>query len=425
MFQRLTNEEFLENLKKYNVKYMPLELYKKAHTKMKFQCDKNPNHIFETTPSDIYSGNTHCPYCMRRKVFVGETDAWTERPDVAKLLLNPEDGYKYFATGSQYLDFVCPNCKSIIKHNISIVSRYGLYCSHCGDGMSFGEKFVNELLKQLQVEFVFNKATQWSDNKRYDFIIKSMSLIIEVHGAQHYRTAFSFKHSSRKSKSLEEEQANDVYKKSLAMNNGIKHYVELDCRNSDYEFVKQSVLESELSKLYDLSNIDWEKCFEATGVSNVKRCADLWNGGMKNTKEISEEICMNRTSVIEYLKKAKMLGLCDYDTNYAKNKNLYNVIDVWNNQTKDIKEISQILGLSYAYVNQLLLFAQENDLCDYKRLHPKQSKQWTRKVKCIETQKIYESIISTKLDGYNHKCIYNCLNNRSKTACGKHWEYVN
>lgn len=370
MFQRLTNEEFLENLKKYNVKYMPLELYKKAHTKMKFQCDKNPNHIFETTPSDIYSGNTHCPYCMRRKVFVGETDAWTERPDVAKLLLNPEDGYKYFATGSQYLDFVCPNCKSIIKHNISIVSRYGLYCSHCGDGMSFGEKFVNELLKQLKIEFVFNKATQWSDNKRYDFIIKSMSLIIEVHGAQHYRTAFSFKHSSRKSKSLEEEQANDVYKKSLAMNNGIKHYVELDCRNSDYEFVKQSVLESELSKLYDLSNIDWEKCFEATGVSNVKRCADLWNGGMKNTKEISEEICMDRTSVIEYLKKAKMLGLCDFILNYKKNKSRY------------------------------------------------------KPVECIETGKIYENEISVKQDGYLGNHVSRCCRGECKTAYGLHWRFI-
>lgn len=424
MFQGLTNEEFLENLKKYNVPYIPLEPYKKAHTKMKFQCNINPNHIFETTPSDIYSGNTHCPYCMRRKVFVGETDAWTERPDVAKLLLNPEDGYKYFATGSQYLDFVCPNCKSIIKHNISIVSRYGLYCSHCGDGMSFGEKFVNELLKQLQVEFVFNKATQWSDNKRYDFIIKSMSLIIEVHGAQHYRTAFSFKHSSRKSKSLEEEQANDVYKKSLAINNGIKHYVELDCRNSDYEFVKQSVLESELSKLYDLSNIDWEKCFEATGISNVKRCADLWNGGMKNTKEISGEISMDRTSVIEYLKKAKTLGLCDYDTHYDKMISLSNVVKIWNEQTKNIKEISSILGLSYSYVDQLLLLAQKEKLCDYKRSYPHKHRLHKRKIICVETKKVYDSISSVELDGYGRSSVNNCLGGWAKSAYGKHWKYI-
>lgn len=424
MFQRLTNEEFLENLKKYNVSYIPLESYKKAHTKMKFQCNINPNHIFETTPSDIYRGNTHCPYCMRRKVFVGETDAWTERPDVAKLLLNPEDGYKYFATGSQYLDFVCPNCKSIIKHNINIVSRYGLYCSHCGDGMSFGEKFVNELLKQLKVEFVFNKATQWSDNKRYDFIIKSMSLIIEVHGAQHYHTAFSFKHSLRKSKSLEEEQANDVYKKSLAINNGIKHYVELDCRNSDYKFVKQSVLESELSKLYDLSNIDWGKCFEATGISNVKRCADLWNGGMKNTKEISEEISMDRTSVIEYLKKAKTLGLCDYDTHYDKMISLSNVVKIWNEQTKNIKEISSILELSYSYVDQLLLLAQKEKLCDYKRSYPYKHRRHKRKIICVETQKVYDSISSVELDGYDRRSVNNCLGGWAKSAYGKHWKYI-
>ena len=173
MFYKYTNEEFLENLKKYNVKYIPLEPYKKAHTKMKFQCDINPNHIFEATPSDIYCGNTHCPYCMRRKVFVGETDVWTERPDIAKMLLHPEDGYKYFATSSTKVDWVCPNCGSIVNKIINNVVMQGLSCSNCGDGMSFGEKLINELLQQLNIDFLFNKAMSWSQNRRYDFIILS------------------------------------------------------------------------------------------------------------------------------------------------------------------------------------------------------------------------------------------------------------
>ena len=369
MFQKLTNEEFLENLKKYNVPYIPLEPYKKAHTKMKFQCNVNPNHIFEAAPSHVYSGNTCCPYCMRTKVFIGETDMWTERPDIAKLLLYPEDGYKYFVTGSQLLDFVCPNCGKVITKRINDIHQNGFSCSYCGDGMSFGEKFISELLYQLDVDFVFNKSTQWSKNRRYDFIIGDNEIIIEVNGIQHYSQSFKFT-GHRGARNLEEEKENDSYKKSLAINNGVKYYIELDCRNSDYEFVKQSVLDSELSILYDLSIIDWNKCFEATGISNVKRCADLWNSGMKNTKEISEEISMDRTSVIGYLKRAKTLGLCDYELNYKKNKSRY------------------------------------------------------KPVICLETKKIYEYAYAVSEDGYLGNHVLRCCNGLCETAYGLHWRFV-
>ena len=369
MFQRLTNEEFLQRLKDNNVPYIPLEPYKKAHTKMKFQCNVNPNHIFEAAPSHVYSGNTCCPYCMRTKVFIGETDMWTEKPDIAKLLLHPEDGFKYFATGSQYLDFICPNCGKVMSKRPNDIYQYGFSCSHCGDGMSFGEKFINELLHQLDVDFVFNKAIQWSNNRRYDFIIGNNEIIIEVNGIQHYSRSFKFT-GHREARNLEEEKENDSYKKSLAINNGVKHYIELDCRNSDYEFVKQSVLESELSILYDLSNIDWKKCFEATGISNVKRCADLWNQGITSTREISNIISMDITSVISYLKRAKILGLCDFILHYKKNKSRY------------------------------------------------------KPVECIETGKIYENESSVKQDGYLGNHVSRCCRGECETAYGLHWRFI-
>ena len=64
--------------------------------------------------------------------------------------------------------------------------------------------------------------------------------IIENHGEQHYIHRGTFK-----SKSLEDEQRNDVYKKTLARQNGVIHYIVLDCRESNVSWIKKSILNSQ------------------------------------------------------------------------------------------------------------------------------------------------------------------------------------
>ena len=44
----------------------------------------------------------------------------------------------------------------------------------------------------------------------------------------------------------------------MALTNGIKYYIELDCRYSKGEFIKRSIINSDLSKIYDLSQIDYK-----------------------------------------------------------------------------------------------------------------------------------------------------------------------
>lgn len=54
-----TNDEFLQEIRSTRTDIIPLEEYKGADTKIKFQCTKC-NHIWETTPVHILSG-TGCP----------------------------------------------------------------------------------------------------------------------------------------------------------------------------------------------------------------------------------------------------------------------------------------------------------------------------------------------------------------------------
>lgn len=428
MGKNLTNEEFLNKLRDNHIKDIPLEDYKGSHTKIKWICYKNNKHIFEAEPCKMYNRkHDGCIYCIRREVFVGETDMWSTRPDVASMLLNPSDGYKYFSTSSKKVDWVCPNCNNIIKDKaIYYVSKFGLPCNYCSDNMSFSEKIVHNLLTQLECDFIYDRSIEWSDRRRYDFYIKSKSLIIETHGAQHYENSFlRYTKSNRKCRTSDDESNNDKYKKDLALCNGIKHYIELDCRYSDFEYIKNSILESELSELYDLSNINWQQCFIATNTSNVVLCSDLWNEGIKDTSKISEYTGIHICTVIENLKRASQIGLCDYKPNYFKTKHkqekLNKVCSLWNNGIKSIKEISSKTNISYGYVITLLKFGNKHNMCDY---YKNCKKSGCKKVLCIETNKIYDSIASVKNDGFNPSCVSNVCNGKTEKYHNLHFKFI-
>lgn len=418
-----TNEEFLRKLKDRGVKYIPLEKYVNTHTKIEWQCFNNEKHTFTLSPCNIYKDIPHCPYCERKRVFVGETDLWTERPDVAIMLLNPEDGYKYMSTSSKKLDWKCPRCGCVIEDKvINNVSMYGLSCPHCSDNISFSEKFVRNLLIQLKCDFSHDRTISWSDNRRYDFYIPAINLIIETHGIQHYSRSFKGLHYCIDARSCEEEQANDIYKKELALSNGIKHYVELDCRYSDCDYIKNSILNSELSKIFDLSIIDWQECFKSTITSDVVTCANLWNE-IKDTRVISEKTGIHISSVISHLKKAAKTGLCDYTPNYNKNKRKQNAIDsiikLWNDGVRNSKDLSVSTGYSHSYIYILLNECRKQGF----------SMNMTRnnigkKVLCVETGKIYETIASVEKDGYSASCVSNVCNGRTKHHQNLHFKFI-
>lgn len=364
MGSKLTNEEFLDNLKKRNIKDKPLEEYKDFREPILFQCHKNEKHVYKKSPADMYKHPDYCPYCNNRKVFVGETDMWTTHPELADMLLNPDDGYKYFATGSQYVDWVCPNCGDIVNAQINQVKMFGLSCKNCGDGMSFSEKFLYNMFKQLGCYFVYNKSMEWSDRKVYDFYIPSMDLIVETHGIQHYMR--SFKDVSNKARTLVEEQENDVYKETIAREHGVKHYIQLDCRYSTLDYIKNSILDSELNTLFDLSLIDWDACFRFTMVTTTTLCCNLWNSGMKSTQEIADALSLNICSVITKLTQCADAGLCDYRPHYEKCK----------------------------------------------------------PVMCEETNKIYLKIRDVEKDGYSSSNVSRCCRGIGRTAHGMHWHYI-
>lgn len=361
--RRKTNEEFLQELVDKNIPYIPLDEYINSDTKISFSCQHG--HVFQAKPSDVLKGRG-CPYCYGRKPWVGETDMWTTRPDMAKLLRNPDDGYKYTYSSHQLLDWTCPICGNVIQATPNKISKCGLYCSRCSDGFSYAEKFITSMLNQLGIEFEHEKIFSWSDNKRYDFYIQKNNVLIEAQGVQHY------KYTGFNNRTIEEEQANDKYKRDIALQNGIEHYVQLNCMESSMDYIHQSILNSELNIIFDLSQIDWNKCnVDACGTISVE-IAKLFNDGY-STKEIASIKNLGLSSVNKYLKKMTESGLCNYNPEESHN-----------NSNVD---------------------------------------NFGKMVICTDDNKIYKSIGATKDDGYIPQRVSLCCHHQAKTHRGKHFEF--
>lgn len=127
---------------------------------------------FDIREDHIQSGH-HCPVCACKKVLIGVNDIATTRPDVARLFANPDDAYNLTECSPQKRDFVCPCCGTIINAIVENVSRQGLGCKKCGDGFSYPNKFMFNVLDQILklrqenqelISFETEKTFEWSKN---------------------------------------------------------------------------------------------------------------------------------------------------------------------------------------------------------------------------------------------------------------------
>lgn len=198
-----------------------------------------------------YSKNP-CHICSGRKVKKGINDLWTTNPKLASMLENANDGYKVTARSCKKMVFICPECgDKIIKSPNQIKETHP--CIKCSDNKSYGERFVRALLSNLNVDFEVEKVFNWSMLKRYDFYLPQHNTIIEVHGEQHYNGAFK----SIGGRNLLQEKKNDKEKYGLALSNGISKYIVIDAQKSEFNYIKNSIENSELFKMLRINTSDF------------------------------------------------------------------------------------------------------------------------------------------------------------------------
>lgn len=227
--------------------------------------------------------------------------------------INPFE-ISYSSTKSVW--FICQKCGEEKLMPVYSYIHSGIMCHKCSDGISYNEKLMYQILKQLNKEFstqASKKTYKWCNNFKYDFYVieNNEHIIIETHGIQHYE-------ESGRGRSLREEQENDKLKEQLAKANNIKHYIVLDCRKSELEWIKKSVMESELPTLFHFKedDINWLECHEYACKSFVKIACDLYNEKL-SIFEISNKLKLSKQTIRKYLKQGFKIDLCDYNAKEA------------------------------------------------------------------------------------------------------------
>jgi predicted RNA-binding Zn-ribbon protein involved in translation (DUF1610 family) len=365
------------------------------------------------------------------KVVKGKTDLWTTAPHIANLLLYPENGYSLSLESHKKDYFICPNCGEKIYRWVRTVTRHGLKCPICSDGVSYPEKFVANLLKQLHINYMHDNSYEWSNNKRYDFYIENLSLIIETHGIQHYSDETTF---HNRNDSLEKEKENDAYKKELALQVGIQNYIELDCRYSEFEYIKNSILNSELNTLLSLSLIDWDKLSKDCLKSKVMEVCEVYNSGVKSVNKLSMLLGLNKSTVTDYLKHCNEIGLCDYIPNPLHERA---VICVDTGKVYESLKYVELDGFNKSQVSECCnhkegvytaggynwCFLDEYDPDTYIMKVPKFNTT-PKKVLWIETGKTYEKLTHVKEDGFSPSRVSEVCNGNASTHRKQHFKFV-
>lgn len=264
---------------------------------------------------------TGCSVCNGKTVVKGINDIATTRPDLVKYFVNKEDAYTHTKGSEAKVLVKCDHCKEEKYIRIADLNRYGIGCL-CETGHSYPERFIYYVLKNSGVNFIYQYSkvnAEWCNKYRYDFYLIDFNTILEVHGEQHYTHSFI----GCGGDSLETVKKNDYGKKKLALNNGIDNYIELDCSKSNAKFIINSIINSKLNSIIDISKIDIKNCDVKANGDIIKIVCDKWNELENVTKVLNEfDFIRSRVTIIKYLKRGTKLGLCNYNPDEELKKSI-------------------------------------------------------------------------------------------------------
>ena len=279
---------------------------------------------------DVLSKGASCPCCcIPPRIIVENINSLVAKEETKWMIPLFENGYdeaKLYSKGStKKIKHICPYCG---KQQTIARPIYQLYsnmpkCEFCGRGRSYPERLVTSLLNSLNIEFIAQLTSttyKWCGNKRYDFYIPSLNMIIETHGEQHYKDTNRTK--------LNEVANNDKEKEVLALNNGIIHYIVLDCRHSDFDFIRQNIISSDLIKLLN-SDIEWNVVRKMTNDTLTIQMWEYWNS-------LSEPISI--TKFAEKFEVSRQVAKDVLQEGFAQNKLQFSMDDILNKNIKERNE---------------------------------------------------------------------------------------
>lgn len=107
-------------------------LSSKSHKVILWRCSKG--HVWD---APVFVRSSHegcgCPVCSGKRCQAGVNDLATVRPDVAALLVDPEDGTMVTEFSKKRLKWRCPVCGNVWEAPVSRLTDQGSRCPKCGN----------------------------------------------------------------------------------------------------------------------------------------------------------------------------------------------------------------------------------------------------------------------------------------------------
>lgn len=307
---RKTHEQFLKDMEeKGNPNVEIVGEYVDNETKIKCRCKINPKHEWEATPSNLLR-KRGCPFCRGLKV--NETNSVKSlRPDLVKYFKNESDSEKISLFSHKKVELKCPDCGYEKEMTMSKLTQKGFSCDICGDGVSFPNKFIRNMLIMLNIPFICEWTPEWNKHIKYDVKIKNKKILIEMDGFFHKKESYY--------KTLDRNIKQDKIKTKEAEENGYLLF-RVDALESDGKYLYNSIKESGIfdTLKINIDNFDFIECERISQKSLLVEVCNFYNNHKNYTqKEIAEEMQLNVSLVGRYIRKGIKIGLCE---NYAKNK---------------------------------------------------------------------------------------------------------
>lgn len=320
----IIDRKLVKNKNGYNKKY-----YKYKCNKCGFDCGEHYNLRYKEFKEELFTREDHinikcgCACCCSSTTIVvkGINDIVTTSPEMIKYFVNKKDMYTHTSTSGEKVLCKCPNCgyeKEIIVKNLY---KQGFSCNVCSDGISIGNKIMtnvlqqlkeNNLIKDFETEYSPNWCTYYNPYKqketfgRYDFYIPEKQLIIEMDGKQH----IDQNNLGKWDTTLQEQKYIDSIKNKLCEHNDLK-IIRIRCDKSNFNYIKNNIINSELNNFFDLNIINWNYLLEKSSSTIIKDLVKDYNLNI-SIKELSNKYKICRDTVIKYLKIGNELKWCSY-----------------------------------------------------------------------------------------------------------------